>query len=323
MYGVTLLLVMYCWANNSYAPIRAKNMRITTLMYIGTLLWYIGDLPTNGHVALAGTWSICKLWCIWIRVFFAYAFGAAAALRNYALYRVFILHRPYKGLGFYIPIVVLFGSLVVFSTVSQLVSSKLTVIYSPKFEMCSYVWAFRGSCLALVWVIWLLVLFFVIKIRRIHTSFNERYDSIVVFILGVSAAALTTALHLAYPNYPLRLHLRLLNTWVDFLTGNLAIWAVLLYPCYQSIVNREAYLQSWYATLQADGLKEEYNMSPLNRSVQHTYSVIGEGAGSQHRSGVAPWPSGGATAVEEVVSVPPHAQLGFYSDKSYHPQEAV
>ncbi|KAI8320908.1 hypothetical protein GQ54DRAFT_277002 [Martensiomyces pterosporus] len=274
IYGVTLLLFIYAWLNRSYAPIRAKNIWITTLMYISGILWFVGDIATNGHVELVGAWSICKLWAIWFRVFFSFSYSVSIALRVYALYRVFILHRPYKGRSVYLPVVAMFGCLIVFCVVSQVVSDSHTVMYIKEFEVCSYVWAFRGACIGLYWVVWLVILFLVVRIRHIHTSFNERYESFLICLLGFSGTLILTVVHTTHPNYTLQMHLRVANTCIDAANGNLGIWVVLLYPCYQSVFNRERYLQTWVAKLKADGLRKEYNMSPQYNSVEQGYSKM-------------------------------------------------
>ncbi|KAJ1963507.1 hypothetical protein GGI12_002016 [Dipsacomyces acuminosporus] len=263
-FALTLSMLIYAWVHRDYPPIRAKNIRVMTLMYIGALFWFIGDIPINGHVELVGVWSVCKLWSLWVRLFFAYTFSASAAIRTYAIYRIFILRKPYSGFKFYIPMFILFGCLIVYCTVSTLVSNKLTAIYREELHFCTYVWAFRGACLALLWCIWFVVLFFVFKIRNVHSSFNERYESIIVCLLAFTAVANTTFLHILKPNYPLQMHLRVSNTWIDFLVSNGAVWSILIYPVVQCMFNRQEYLKSWTAKLRADGLGREYNVSPSN-----------------------------------------------------------
>ncbi|KAJ2305404.1 hypothetical protein IWW55_001948, partial [Coemansia sp. RSA 2706] len=72
VFGFTAMMLVYAWCNYSYRPIRAKNLTWTTLIYISTVLWFLGNIPANGHVRLVGAWSNCKLWIIWFRVFFCF-----------------------------------------------------------------------------------------------------------------------------------------------------------------------------------------------------------------------------------------------------------
>ncbi|KAI8320904.1 hypothetical protein GQ54DRAFT_298330 [Martensiomyces pterosporus] len=324
LFGVTLLMLIYAWLNNSYAPIRAKNVRVTTLMYIGAVMWFVGDIATNGHVELVGAWAICKLWCVWIRVCFAYTFSAAAALRIYALYRVFILHRPYSGFSSYLPILIIFGCLLVFCVVSQVVSDSVTVMYVEEYEVCTYVWAFRGACLGLLWMIWLLVLFFVVKIRNIHSSFNERYESFLICLLAFTAVTNTTLLHTIRPNYPLELRYRLANTWIDILVSNFCVWVVILYPCYQSVFHREAYLQTWTTKLKTDGLRKEYNMSPQHGSTVQGYSMMGsDSENKQIISSTMRWAAANGASADDAAVMPDHIQLSEYPSQPYDSRRII
>ncbi|KAJ1963508.1 hypothetical protein GGI12_002017 [Dipsacomyces acuminosporus] len=273
LFGISLLVLICGWINRAYPPIRAKNLRVVSLMYIGAVLWFVGDIAVNGHVDIVGVWSNCKLWCLWVRLFFAYTFSATAAIRTYALYRVFILHRPYRGFSFYLPIIIVFACLVIFCLVSQVVADSATVMYLREVHICTYVWAFRGACLGLLWCIWFVVLYFVYQIRNIHSSFNERYESFVICLLAFTAVANTTFLHALKPNYPLQLHYRMENTWIDFIVANGAIWTIVLYPCLQCLFNRDSYLQEWTIKLRADGLGKEYNISQQQKTSNNTTAL--------------------------------------------------
>ncbi|KAJ1958742.1 hypothetical protein EC988_000109 [Linderina pennispora] len=276
-YGVTLLLLIYAIINRNYAPIRAKNVRLTILVYIGGSMWFVGDIATNGHIEMIGAWSKCKIWCLWFRVFFAYTFSAAFAIRNYALYRVFVQHRPYRGLGFYTPIIGMFATLIAFCLTTQFISDEKTVKYVPEYEMCTYVWGFRGACLGLLWLIWFVVLYFVLRIRNIHSSFNERIESIIICFLAFSTVLFTTLLHTIQPEYPLNAKLRVANTWYDFCMGNISMWVMLAYPCFNCMFNKEKFLQHWTRKLHADGLRKEYRVETTeNKSSLPLYSALSE-----------------------------------------------
>ncbi|ORX69404.1 hypothetical protein DL89DRAFT_267638 [Linderina pennispora] len=275
-YGFTFLVLVYAFVNRNYAPIRAKNLMLTALVFVGAVLWFVGDIATNGHVELIGVWSRCKVWCLWFRVFFAYTFSAAVGIRAYGLYCVFVLHRPYRGIGFYAPIVGLFVMLLIFCVTSQLISDEKTVMYVPELEMCTYVWGFRGACLGLLWLIWLFVFYFVFKIRNIHSSFNERWESIICCTLALGIDLFTTLMHTINPHYPLIMRYRVANTFFDFCMGNLVTLVMVFYPVVQCIFNREGYKREWMAKLQADGLRKEYKVSTDNPSTRRNYSVMDE-----------------------------------------------
>ncbi|KAJ1949860.1 hypothetical protein FBU59_000956 [Linderina macrospora] len=278
-YGFTFLVLLYAFINRNYAPIRAKNVKLTAMVYTGAVLWFVGDIATNGHVEMVGVWSKCKVWCLWFRVFFAYTFSAAVGIRAYGLYRVFVLHRPYRGVGFYAPIIGLFTGLLIFCITSQLIPDEKTVMYVEELEMCTYVWGFRGACLGLLWLIWLFVFYFVFKIRNIHSSFNERWESIICCTLALGIDLFTTLMHTINPHYPLTLRYRVANTFFDFCMGNMVTLVMIIYPVVQCMFNRDEYKRKWLAKLQADGLRKEYKVSSGNPTTSRNYSVMNEEEG--------------------------------------------
>ncbi|ORX67843.1 hypothetical protein DL89DRAFT_269027, partial [Linderina pennispora] len=277
LHAATLLLLIYAFFNRKYAPIRAKNILLTGLVLFAGIMVFVGDIATNGHVELVGVWSKCKVWCLWFRVFFAYTFSAAIGIRTYALYRVFVQHQPYRGFGFYVPIIGMFALVLAFCLTTQFISDEKTVKYVPELEFCTYVWAFRGACLGLLWVIWLVVFYFVFMIRNITSSFNERIESIVCCILALTIILFTTLMHTLHPEYPLNQSYRVANTFIDFCMCNVVIVVILGYPCFQCIFNRERYLEDWTAKLRADGLKKEYKVSTNTRSNTYPYAAMDDG----------------------------------------------
>ncbi|KAI8325521.1 hypothetical protein GQ54DRAFT_282883 [Martensiomyces pterosporus] len=259
-YGLTLLLVLYAWLNRNYRPIRAKNLVLITLMYITGAMWYLGGMVTNGLVSIVGVWSICKLWTIWVRLAFTYMFMCFLLFRTLALHRIFILNKPYKGWGYYMPIIILFAILLVFCVTTQLITGSKTVQYIKQLEVCSYADAFHYTCLSLTWFIWAIYTVYLIKIRNIKSSFNEFRESVVIYIVGFSTIIETTMLHGIVPKYPLHKYIRLISACFDFFTGNIVIWIYLGYPAYMCMFHHEEYLKKWLRKLANDGLSKEYDI---------------------------------------------------------------
>ncbi|ORX70673.1 hypothetical protein DL89DRAFT_322104, partial [Linderina pennispora] len=83
-------------------------------------------------------------------------FCCAVLIRTYALVIIFVQGKTYRGWRYYLLLVILFVGLVVFGTVSQLVPGRLTILYLDFFETCHYVYAYRYSCIALVFAMWVL-----------------------------------------------------------------------------------------------------------------------------------------------------------------------
>ncbi|KAJ1725630.1 hypothetical protein LPJ61_005628, partial [Coemansia biformis] len=94
VYALTAIMLVYAWCNYSYRPIKAKNLGWVSLMYLSTILWFIGNIPTNGHVHAVGGWSKCKVWVVWLRILFCFVFASLMIIRFYALDRVFNQRKP-------------------------------------------------------------------------------------------------------------------------------------------------------------------------------------------------------------------------------------
>ncbi|KAJ1944952.1 hypothetical protein GGF37_001944 [Kickxella alabastrina] len=55
IYLIDFVAVLYMLWNIKYPPLKAKNPTIMTLVMIASIVWFVGDLQTNGHVPLANT----------------------------------------------------------------------------------------------------------------------------------------------------------------------------------------------------------------------------------------------------------------------------
>ncbi|KAJ2789046.1 hypothetical protein H4R20_007253, partial [Coemansia guatemalensis] len=147
-------MLVFAWCNYNYRPIRAKNLVWTTLIYISTLLWFIGNIPSNGHVRLVGAWSNCKLWIIWFRVLFCFVFASMTIVRFYALDRVFNQKKPFTTWSSLVAAGAVVVLNVTYCLVNQLISGSLTIEYIPSLEVCNVTQAFRIAAVTFQWVLW-------------------------------------------------------------------------------------------------------------------------------------------------------------------------
>ncbi|ORX65745.1 hypothetical protein DL89DRAFT_270707 [Linderina pennispora] len=277
LYGVTGLLVLYALIHRNYRPIRAKNMPLTTVMYIACIVWFLGDIATNGLVYNVGVWSKCKLWVIWFRDLGGYLYSSIVLLRAHALNRIFIQRKSFTGWAYYMPIVILAAALLIFCLTVQLISDDLTVSYLSKLEICHYVEGFKWGSLALLWLVWFASLFYYIKIRHIQTAFNEFREALVVFFIAFTTLLETSLVHGIFPTYPLNRTLRTITTYVDVVCGNISVWVFLVYPVFKCIFYREKYEHEWLAKLARDGLQREYQIE-MNRSANTSdFAKMGSG----------------------------------------------
>ncbi|KAJ2796021.1 hypothetical protein H4R20_005679 [Coemansia guatemalensis] len=261
LFGLTAILLVYCWCNYNYRPIRAKNLVWTTLIYLSTVLWFIGDITTNQHVRLVGVWSHCKVWILWFRVLFTYVFASMTIVRFYALDRVFNQKKPFTARSS----IISFAAVVVFNVtyclVNQLISDSLTVGYVPSLEACNITMAFRIAALVVQWILWTGCGVLIFRLRNIQSSFNEFYESIAIFAVIIGLLLETTVTNLHFEYYIFEKKRRIEKTVVDVVAGTLVVWFFIGYPVFMSIFHRKEYEQMWLERLAKDGPSNTYNIS--------------------------------------------------------------
>ncbi|KAI8318362.1 hypothetical protein GQ54DRAFT_300455 [Martensiomyces pterosporus] len=261
VYGITSLLVIYAWANRDYLPIRAKRLTLTTLMLIAGILWYIGDIPNNGHVSLVGAWTNCKLWYVWFRVLFCYVFSAALLVRFYALDRVFNQHKPFRG-----PVVYIISTVIVVFHLALCLAAQLTdSAYTIMFDAVTRTYKLANACayasIAIQGILWLAVVALMIRLRNIQSSFNELRESLIIFFIALALLLETLIVNVLYPKYPLMMSHRIAITLVDALASSSMVWVIIAHPVYKCIFQREEYEIEWMRKLNRDQLRNEYDVA--------------------------------------------------------------
>ncbi|KAJ2518192.1 hypothetical protein H4217_003490 [Coemansia sp. RSA 1939] len=261
VFGITALMIVFAWINIKYRPIRAKNMTWTTLMHISGILWFLGDIPSNGHVRLNGVWIICKLWVVWFRVLFCYIFASMHIVRFFALDRVFNQNKPFRGITNIIALVVVVVFNVLFCVISQVVSDEITVASLKDLELCNVTQHYRIAALVLQWVLWAGVAVLIFRLRNIQSSFNEFRESLALFIMAIIVLIETTVTNMAFLYYPLMLRHRLEKTLMDIIGANVMVWLIIGQPVYMCIFHRRRYETQWLEKLTRDGRKAAYDVS--------------------------------------------------------------
>ncbi|KAJ1848968.1 hypothetical protein LPJ70_000744 [Coemansia sp. RSA 2708] len=283
VFGFTAMMLVYAWCNYSYRPIRAKNLTWTTLIYISTVLWFLGNIPANGHVRLVGAWSNCKLWIIWFRVFFCFVFASMTIVRFYALDRVFNQKKPFTMWSSLIAGAVVIILNVVYCLVNQLISGSLTVEYVASLEVCNVTQALRIAALTFQWVLWtgVGVLFF--RLRNIQSSFNEFRESVAIFAVIIALLIESSVTNLQYKYYILEKHRRIEKTIVDMASANLVIWLFIGYPVLMCIFRRKHYEQQWLERLAKDRPNYAYKEA-IDPSGGKSYAKMHEASDSTYNS---------------------------------------
>ncbi|KAJ1801356.1 hypothetical protein LPJ59_000357 [Coemansia sp. RSA 2399] len=261
IYGFTALMIAFAWLNIKYRPIRAKNMTWTTLIHIAGILWFVGDLPTNGLVELKGVWIICKLWIIWFRIMCCYIFALLHMVRFFALDRVFNQNKPFRGMTNVYALLVVLLFCVIFAIISQFLPSTMTVSTTVDIELCNVVMHYRIAAVVVQWVLWAGVAVLIFRLRNIQSSFNEFHESLAIFLVAICILLESSVTLLGFEYYPLIMKHRLEKTLMDCLGSNIMVWLIIGQPVYMCIFNRRGFEAQWLEKLTRDGRKAAYEVS--------------------------------------------------------------
>ncbi|KAJ2820068.1 hypothetical protein GGI24_004599 [Coemansia furcata] len=258
IFAITGAFIATAWTKHSYRPIRAKNLPLTTVLYVSGILWFVGDLPMNGHVLLKGAFSECKFWNIWVRVLFCFIYTSVLSIRCYALDRVFNQNKPTRGLAYYLPSIFFIGGYIVYSIVTTAMSGTLTIGYAEAVELCTTTEGYVIVTLCLLWFNWAIIIVMMIRLRNIQSTFNEFYEFLFICFFGIAAMVKTTTVHFTHPKYPLILGYRIAETLGDVLIINGIILVIMAYPVVMSVVRNKEYEREWLLRLRTDGLQDMY-----------------------------------------------------------------
>ncbi|KAJ2353592.1 hypothetical protein GGI03_002132 [Coemansia sp. RSA 2337] len=258
IFAITGAFIVAAWINNSYRPIRAKNLPLTTILYVSGILWFVGDLPMNGHVLLTGAFSQCKFWNIWVRVLFCFIYTSVLSIRCYALDRVFNQNKPTRGLAYYLPSIFFIGGYIVYSIITTALPGRMTIGYAETLELCSTTEVYVIVTLCLLWFNWAIIIVMMIRLRNIQSTFNEFYEFLFICFFGMAAMVKTTTVHFTHPKYPLVLGYRIAETLGDVLIINGIILVIMAYPVVMSLVRNKEYEREWLLRLRTDGLQDMY-----------------------------------------------------------------
>ncbi|KAJ1945143.1 hypothetical protein GGF37_001845 [Kickxella alabastrina] len=258
IFGVTFIFMVIAWSKYKYRPIRAKNLPLTTCMFFSGIMWFVGDIPMNGHVLLEGPWRLCKFWNVWVRVLFCFIYTMVLFSRCYALDRVFNQNKPTSGWAYYAPSVLLFAFIIIYSIVTQAMPDKLTIGYREDYELCTTTDGYVIVTLTMLWANWLIIIAMMYRLRNIQSTFNEFYEFLCISFFGIAAMVKTNVVHYTHKKYPYVIGYRVAETIGDVIIINGIILLIIGYPVVMSIIRPREYEREWLLRLRTDGLQDMY-----------------------------------------------------------------
>ncbi|KAJ1935672.1 hypothetical protein GGF37_005907 [Kickxella alabastrina] len=271
IYSFNFLAVMYMLRNRNYAPIKSKNVIVMALIMAVSVVWFVGDLQSNAHLPVAGTLlTNCKAFGVWMRVIIgAGGMCSLAAFRAYGLYRVFYLHKPFHGLGLYLPFVIYWLCALVVGLTSQLIKPSMTTEYIPELDMCTYRQNFLTSLFTFLWVSGSMVAITHWMIRNIKSSFNETHEIMATCAIMFVVLLISTIVNYINPMYLVNYTLRILITSTNHFAANSLWWLIMGKPIYKCMFDRNRYLHMWIHKLRKDGLQKEYEVDTKSLLADH------------------------------------------------------
>ncbi|KAJ2554373.1 hypothetical protein EV175_002606 [Coemansia sp. RSA 1933] len=256
--GLTLVLMLYTWANRNYRPIRAKGLKMVTMIYIASIPWIVGDFQVNGVVRIHGVWQNCRAWVVWVRILFSYIFSGLMMLRFLALDRIFNRGKPYRGRAMYVPGILLSVLLLAYCLSCRFVNTADISVYINYYQICNVNNKFRYASVGLMWVPWTVSLVLAFRLRNIEGSFNERYETMAVMALAYMLIIKTTIIHATHPFFVFNRAYRQSETMLDAIAASMIVWVILAHPVYQCMFHHKEYEKRWINKLRFDGQVDKY-----------------------------------------------------------------
>ncbi|KAJ2516305.1 hypothetical protein H4217_004663 [Coemansia sp. RSA 1939] len=258
LFGVTLIFIITAWINRNFRPIRAKNLPMVTILFVTGFLWFVGDIPMNGHVLFKGAFRNCKEWNIWARVLFCFWYTTGLIVRCYALDRVFNQNKPTRGIAYYAPSAVLILFYLCYSIVTQAMPDRLTIGFNSQLEVCTTTDGYQYVTIGILWINWIIFSIMMIRLRNIQSTFNEFYESLFILGFGVAAMIKTTVVHFTHHRYTFIMGYRVAETIGDAFICNGVILVIIAYPVIRSVYRAKEYERKWLLRLRTDGLQDMY-----------------------------------------------------------------
>ncbi|ORX65728.1 hypothetical protein DL89DRAFT_96903 [Linderina pennispora] len=227
-------------------------------MYLSGIIWYIGDMVTNGHINAVGFWQNCKLWVIWVRAFFVCSYAAAILMRAYTIDLIFAQGKKDRGLPFYIPMAALFTIIFVICTSAHAAGGESPVHFISRVQMCSISLYFLYIGMAFVWISLTACRFIIWRLREIYSLFSEIGEFLIILFLGISNILHTALFTRLVPYYPLNIGYRAMSAIIDTCITNISVWIILFTPVFRSIFYRRVYLEDWLLQLESDRIASVY-----------------------------------------------------------------
>ncbi|KAJ2360288.1 hypothetical protein H4S01_005797 [Coemansia sp. RSA 2610] len=262
--GISTAIVALVLVNRDYIPLRSKNIPLVLILYVSTVLWFIGDVFTY-YPALVGKLSrpVCILAMSWLRISLGvFAVVSCHVFRIYQYVCIFEWRVRAQGWRLYAPLGLLAMAPVAYGGLaSGLPASKGGNAYMESPSMCVSHKPLYFAALGMLLVLLLCWLCAILAMRRIYVCFSEFREMLAMFACTVVIVVLQAVLRWVPGIGDQSVGYNAMVAITDMLVGNTSL-AILLLPalwhCYR---DRDAYLRFFLHKLKRENRQTEYELA--------------------------------------------------------------
>ncbi|ORX67229.1 hypothetical protein DL89DRAFT_269647 [Linderina pennispora] len=241
IYSLGLIIMVYLVINRRYPPLRAKGVMFFVLMYLASVMWFIGDLLAGQPLRR------CAVNIAWLRASFgAILVQQLVVVRQFSLYYMFVLGRPFRGKVVYIT----YATVLLLATLGALVITvlphRMTFWYLPYIDICFVADRFQHAIIVIVWLLWGVVAVVNLQLSRVSMVFGEFRDVVILMAISLITVIVNTVSMLAVQYFPIHLAWRTAVVYTDHICVNLQLYLLLGF-------HHESYLQYWSEVLIGEG----------------------------------------------------------------------
>ncbi|KAJ1957588.1 hypothetical protein EC988_000757, partial [Linderina pennispora] len=199
IYSLGLITMAYLIINRRYPPLRAKGVMFFVLMYLASVMWFIGDLLAGSVVPLdRPALRRCAVNIAWLRASFgAILVQQLVVVRQFSLYYMFVLGRPFRGKVVYIT----YGTVLLLATLGALVITvlphRMTFWYLPYIDICFVADRFQHAIIVVIWLLWGVVAAVNLQLSRVSMVFGEFRDVVILMAISLITVIVNTVSMLA------------------------------------------------------------------------------------------------------------------------------
>ncbi|KAJ2455493.1 hypothetical protein EV183_000825 [Coemansia sp. RSA 2336] len=262
VYGIQMLAVVYMLQNHRYRPIRSHQPLLMLLMYIASVLWFVGDITSNELVHLSSSpLNNCVFITVWLR-----STLGQTLLTGILIFRSITLYVKYKWnrrLSAAMNLAVgglLMASNVIPAIIITAMPTTKTIEYVPQLQVCDFNLQFKLAVVVLGWVTICNALGggMVLAVFT-QCAHKEHREVIAASSILTAASILHTTVFYVKPRYAASLAWRVGIVSADQVAALAAWWVLVGRSLFNCMFRRQLYLIKWRTEAKAKSQSYVFN----------------------------------------------------------------